>query len=850
MKRGAKLLLFLLIFFSLSFLNATDYYVDKTSGSDSAAGTSSGTAWKTIGKVSSESFNPGDNIYFKRGETWREQLNASGSGSSGNPITYGAYGSGDKPVISGADLIISWEESSSGSGWNESFEDVKGNWDLTISENGNVFSRDNTQVNEGSYSALAESDTGNTGWNRLYKSITTGTEFTVELDVYIDDTTNNLRVLELYDGATEVGYIQLESDEDAGMNFRDNSGYLGYYAATNGVTFDSWHNIKVEVKEDASDGYYKIYIDDSLVKSYTSVTNNNYDVDTLRIFSAFQAGSHNYNVYMDDARFYENSSSADIWSSSLTKEPNIVFFDDFRGTEEISCPSGLDSENEWCWDSNSLYVYSDSDPNTAFTNPGIEASQRNRGVSIVLENYIKVEDLRIEKVRANGVVSDTTLGTIIEDLEFGLAPYKAPAPGVINFYSADSSVIRNCVIESGYDSQAIYVGDTENFLMEGCNISAGTGSSGADNGIQMINVDNVTVQNNYIDMTGHGGEKGCISTNEDGGTTQNVLIQNNRLIDGNWGIAPSGDNIVVRYNFISDTGESTSDLWASGIWISGVDSDNVDIYYNVIENARSGIHAWNSERTDHNIYGNTIYGSERFDFIIDSEIDGSFKNNILWSPDASENAYRVDGIVGGGSFDSDYNIIDETAGFTYLGSSYSTFSSFQSAASQDSNSLTLNPLFTDVGDGDFTLQSSSPAINTGENLGLDYGEGLYSDSSWPDDVFVLGQDNHGSEWEIGAYVYEETSGVGSSDVEGGGGPVRVGTQNSESSELEESDSIESEEEVSGQELEGATKSLSVKTVAIIGVIVLIIVIGVIIGVVIRNRNETQMTFGKNTSAEN
>ena len=76
----------------------TTYYVSNT-GSDSSSGTSTGSPWKTVSKVNSRSFSPGDNILFERGDQWMEQLNNSSDGTSGNYITYGAYGTGNKPVI-------------------------------------------------------------------------------------------------------------------------------------------------------------------------------------------------------------------------------------------------------------------------------------------------------------------------------------------------------------------------------------------------------------------------------------------------------------------------------------------------------------------------------------------------------------------------------------------------------------------------------------------------------------------------------------------------------------------------------------------------------------------------------
>jgi parallel beta-helix repeat protein len=59
-------------------------------------------------------FNPGDTILFKRGDTWYGSLTVGTSGTSGNPITYGAYGSGEKPIISGFTTITGWASEGNG----------------------------------------------------------------------------------------------------------------------------------------------------------------------------------------------------------------------------------------------------------------------------------------------------------------------------------------------------------------------------------------------------------------------------------------------------------------------------------------------------------------------------------------------------------------------------------------------------------------------------------------------------------------------------------------------------------------------------------------------------------------
>ena len=46
------------------------FYVDQTAGNDGNNGRSPGAALKTIGQVNGMTFNPGDKVLLKRGETW------------------------------------------------------------------------------------------------------------------------------------------------------------------------------------------------------------------------------------------------------------------------------------------------------------------------------------------------------------------------------------------------------------------------------------------------------------------------------------------------------------------------------------------------------------------------------------------------------------------------------------------------------------------------------------------------------------------------------------------------------------------------------------------------------------
>ena len=79
----------------------TTYYVDATNGDDTKDGQSLATAWKSLAKVNSSSFSPGDQILLKRGEVWRESLVPPSSGAAGNPVRFDAYGTGEAPTLTG-----------------------------------------------------------------------------------------------------------------------------------------------------------------------------------------------------------------------------------------------------------------------------------------------------------------------------------------------------------------------------------------------------------------------------------------------------------------------------------------------------------------------------------------------------------------------------------------------------------------------------------------------------------------------------------------------------------------------------------------------------------------------------
>jgi hypothetical protein len=95
--------------FNTLSINASTYYISN-SGNDVSNGLSGNTAWRTITKVNNTYFKPGSQVLFKCGDVWRETLTIPSSGDASNYITFGSYGTGNKPRILGSVQGINWTE--------------------------------------------------------------------------------------------------------------------------------------------------------------------------------------------------------------------------------------------------------------------------------------------------------------------------------------------------------------------------------------------------------------------------------------------------------------------------------------------------------------------------------------------------------------------------------------------------------------------------------------------------------------------------------------------------------------------------------------------------------------------
>ena len=126
---------FILLFLLPTNLFATNYYVS-AAGNDDAKGVSPSSAWQTIDKVNSffSNIGPGDSILFRRGDTFYGGLVINRSGDYENSIVLSAYGSGEKPVITGFTTLSNWKPKGN-SIWEAAVPAAKPSVNLVVKDN-------------------------------------------------------------------------------------------------------------------------------------------------------------------------------------------------------------------------------------------------------------------------------------------------------------------------------------------------------------------------------------------------------------------------------------------------------------------------------------------------------------------------------------------------------------------------------------------------------------------------------------------------------------------------------------------------------------------------------------------
>jgi hypothetical protein len=225
--------------------------------------------------------------------------------------------------------------------------------------------------------------------------------------------------------------------------------------------------------------------------------------------------------------------------------------------------------------------------------------------------------------------------------------------------------------------------------------------------------------------------------------TTNVTVEGNYVyecVHSHIDIQGSVD-VTARYNRVTGTNiphDATG--FFCGNNYAGLPVIRPRIYGNVVYNFKGNGIQVDDDTQNAVVYNNTVSNCTNFDYYFNNKSNSDIiRNNIGISTSGSSKVIRI---VTTSNKTVDNNCWYATTGTLATigsGSNYSTFSSYVSATGFDRNSINQNPLCVNAASGNFALQSGSPCINKGVDLGAEFNSGIHPNSSWATAVYVVKQ---------------------------------------------------------------------------------------------------------------
>ncbi len=354
-------------------------------------------------------------------------------------------------------------------------------------------------------------------------------------------------------------------------------------------------------------------------------------------------------------------------------------------------------------------------------------------MTVYKQKYVTVQDIRLINSGGRGLNIDAGSNINVYRIEAN----KMFNAG-ISFIGVDTGIITGCDVTD--------VG-RKRIEAPGTDYPA---SIAVNRGCENILVHNNVVYKNYGEGIGsYHYNKNCIFE-------YNICYANKANIY----IAHSNEYMTVRYNLcygIVDGTPPWENYINGGIGVNSESGDpdgyqnNIYVYNNLVAYCYRGIflgaNQVDSKIDNYFVYNNIVVGSRTYSFF---NLDGPYvnsavKNNIFWNTDPDVPEVWIPS----NSIDFDNNLWSKTPDVDAQGPNDPPYGVPQLTKTSGWQSLTAGSL----NGSDFTLQPTSPAIDRGINLGSPYNQGLDKNSTWPNNVSTLDQNNYGSGWEIGAYVF-------------------------------------------------------------------------------------------------
>ena len=494
------------------------------------------------------------------------------------------------------------------------------------------------------------------------------------------------------------------------------------------------------------------------------------------------------------------SCGANVWQVGIGTQPNVVLLDGTKGNKK-GTSEDVKNSNDWNWTAGTLYVYADVDPRRAFSKRGVEVGVRPIGINVTGLSYITIKNLRVSAANA----APYALGANIWGIAAGR---KGPSPSGLRIErneianSAGDGIHLEGVRESTVDS---------NLVTNNENVGIEIYRSLEQFPVSDVTVSNNEVHHNHfigINMAGCPAGESCRTIRNDKQlTVTKVKILGNKcsangagiylhqttdsLVSGNVshdntdtsrkgegygvGLSGSSNNIVeknecygaahagielsidiskpavgssnntLRYNLVHDNG-------SNGLMTDYMPSQGNRFVYNMVFNHPNGSCIFANNK-GHLFANNTCVNNRDGIYLYMSKTtpetgDITVKNNIIVNS-LKHHMVVEKGVQGPITFENNEYFPDDRGKFNWKDSP-SNFDGWRAKSGSDAKSFVADPLLRSPNPQkaeDFALQSGSPAIGRGENLGAELEEALSAHNGTQGSMRTAKQP---ARWDLGA----------------------------------------------------------------------------------------------------
>jgi len=299
------------------------------------------------------------------------------------------------------------------------------------------------------------------------------------------------------------------------------------------------------------------------------------------------------------------------------------------------------------------------------------------------------------KTLPTAMIALTGSGTMYLKGNFTISDYLyVPASGTVNARTTITNWPGETPVITYSGASGIIVDEADYVTISGLTINAN-----GNTGIEYKNTDYFTVDGCTIYGGSMGVSAGFSNTQTNTVISNNTIYDNTQTDNGGIGIAIIGTNTgtEIYNNVIYD---NNGNSFGFGILFVGT-ADDTDVWNNTIVGHKS-----------------TAIGTQNIGWGVPTITNLTVKNNVFSQTASGYGAALY--LDAGTDYTADYNVyyVQNSVPIATVGATdYSTLAAWKTASGGDANSVSSDPLFTDVSGDDYTLGSGSPAINVGTSTG-------------------------------------------------------------------------------------------------------------------------------------